>query len=89
MYFENQFNRKFVEYYINNIDLTPYISDGAQPKLNQANLNRITIPYPSDSIQQSIVSILDKFSSLIENIETELSLRQKQYEYYREQLLNF
>ena len=89
LYFENQFNRKFVEYYINNIDLTPYISDGAQPKLNQANLNRITIPYPSDSIQQSIVSILDKFSSLIENIETELSLRQKQYEYYREQLLNF
>lgn len=89
LYFEKQFCRKFVEYYINKIDLTPYISDGAQPKLNQANLNRISIPYPSEDTQHSIVSILDKFTALIENIEKELALRQKQYEYYREELLRF
>jgi len=89
LYFEKQFCRKFVEYYINKIDLTPYISDGAQPKLNQANLNRISIPYPSEDTQHSIVSILDKFTALIVNIEKELALRQKQYEYYREELLRF
>ena len=54
-----------------------------------AVLDKIMIPYPSEDTQHSIVSILDKFTALIENIEKELALRQKQYEYYREELLRF
>ena len=46
-------------------------------------------PIPPLATQHSIVSILDKFTALIENIEKELALRQKQYEYYREELLRF
>ena len=46
-------------------------------------------PIPPLATQHSIVSILDKFTALIENIEQEIALRQKQYEYYREQLLSF
>ena len=44
---------------------------------------------PSIETQQSIVEILDKFTALIANIEQEIALRQKQYEYYREELLRF
>jgi type I restriction enzyme S subunit len=33
--FETYAERKFVEYYLNSIDLTPYISGAAQPKLNK------------------------------------------------------
>ncbi len=58
-------------------------------KINKDDISKIQIPVPPLATQQSIVSILDKFTALIENIETELSLRQKQYEYYREQLLTF
>ena len=54
-----------------------------------AELKNIPLPIPSLKIQHSIVSILDKFTALIENIEKELALRQKQYEYYREELLRF
>lgn len=49
----------------------------------------IEIPLPPLPIQQEIVNILDKFSSLIDNLDETIQLRQKQYEYYREKLLTF
>ena len=47
------------------------------------------IPLPPLPIQREIVNILDKFSSLIDNLDETIQLRQKQYEYYREKLLTF
>ena len=48
---------------------------------------------PSLTEQERIVSILDNFNtltySLSEGLPKEIELRQKQYEYWREQLLNF
>ena len=92
-----QFNtyaaRKFVEYYLNNMDLTPYISGAAQPKLNKKNMNRILIPQPPLHVQQRIVSLLDKFhtltTSISEGLPREIELRKQQYAYYRDQLLSF
>lgn len=60
-----------------------------QPNLTLELIRDFSIPVPPLKIQQSIVEKLDKFNALIENIEKELDLRQKQYEYYREELLNF
>lgn len=47
------------------------------------------IPLPPLSIQQEIVRVLDSFTAMITNLETELASRQKQYEHYRNQLLTF
>ena len=81
---------KFLYYYLLTVNLVSLdTSKGNRPSLTQTVLNNIEIPLPSLEIQKRIVKDLDKFSSLVENIESELSLRQKQYEYYREQLLNF
>lgn len=49
----------------------------------------IEIPLPPLSIQQEIVRVLDYFTAMITNLETELASRQKQYEHYRNQLLTF
>jgi len=49
----------------------------------------VSIPVPSLSEQQRIVSILDTFEASISNLEAQLAQRQKQYEYYRNQLLTF
>lgn len=87
--FENEITLKYVEIYLNKIDLTPWINGAAQPKLNQDNLNRITIPFPSLQEQSRIVSILDQFESSIANLEAQLKEREKQYEHYRNQLLTF
>lgn len=59
------------------------------PTLDNKVVESVTIPIPPLATQHSIVSILDKFTALIENIEKELALRRKQYEYYREELLRF
>lgn len=48
----------YLNYYLNSIDLTGYITGSAQPKLNQANLNNILLNLPNLKIQQKIVSIL-------------------------------
>ena len=91
--FETYAERRYVEYYLNSIDLTPYISGAAQPKLNQKNLNGIKVPNPSPEEKGYIVAILDTFdaltNSISEGLPREIALRQKQYEYYRELLLSF
>lgn len=91
--FNNLVTQKFVEYYLNSIDLSNYISGAAQPKLNQKNLNMIKIPHPTLEKQEQIVSVLNTFEKLcndiINGLPKEIELRQKQYEYYRDKLLSF
>ena len=56
-------------------------------------LNDIVIPLPSLEEQERIVGILDRFDALCNDISSglpaEIEARQKQYEYYRDRLLNF
>lgn len=91
--FQNMFTQKYIEHYINMIDVSQYVSGGAQPKLNQENLNKILIPIPPLYEQQRIVSILDKFETLVNDLSqglpAEIAAVQEQYEYYRNKLLSF
>ena len=56
-------------------------------------LNDIVIMLPPIEEQERIVSILDRFDTLCNDLSTglpaEIEARQKQYEYYRDKLLNF
>ena len=62
-------------------------------ELSTADMEKIKIPLPSLRVQEYIVSILDKFDTLVNDIKSglpkEIEERQKQYEYYRERLLSF
>ena len=91
--FKESATRKFVEHYLNSINLEKYISGGAQPKLNQQNLNKIPIPLPPLSVQQRIVDVLDNFDAICSDLKiglpAEIDARKKQYEYYRDLLLTF
>ncbi len=51
---------QFLCYYINSIDLLPYITGTAQPKITQAKMNTILISFPRYEEQQEIVRQLDK-----------------------------
>ena len=63
------------------------------PAISDSKIKNYKIPLPPIHVQQHIVSILDKFNTLVNDIKEglpkEIELRQKQYEYWREQLLSF
>ncbi|AWK43877.1 restriction endonuclease subunit S [Photorhabdus laumondii] len=80
---------KFLYYFIKTIDLLALDTGAGRPSLTQAILNKIQIPIPSLNIQTEIVRILDAFTELTAKLTAELTARQKQYEYYRDQLLSF
>ena len=63
------------------------------PTLDSNILEQLPIPIPPLSEQRRIVDILDRFdtltNSISEGLPKEIALRRKQYEYYRDALLNF
>lgn len=82
-------NQRFLFYLFQQANLNQYKSQGAQPGLSVAKLNELLFRIPPISEQERIVSILDTFEESIKNLEAQLEQRQKQYEYYRNQLLTF
>ena len=84
-------------YYFMNVDFKRYIqakSVGATAtSIRKPMLQRFPIPIPPLEIQQKIVKILDKFTeleaTLEATLEAELVLRKRQYQYYRDFLLDF
>lgn len=67
--------------------------DGSRGGLNKEILKRYPIIIPPIPIQDHVVSILDKFDKLVNDISQglpiEIELRDKQYKYYRDKLLDF
>ena len=66
---------------------------GSIPQLTVPNIKSVIIPVPPLPKQERIVGILDKFETLVNDLQygipAEIKLRQQQYEYYRNKLLNF
>ena len=60
---------RYVENYINSINLEPYLTGTAQPKLNQDRMNTILLPVPPLGEQRRIVAALDKYLALVDGIE--------------------
>lgn len=80
-------SKKAVDYFNNSLTGTTIKNLG----LNA--LRNFKISLPSIEEQKNIVSMLDKFNKLINDISSglpaEVELRKKQYEYYRNKLLSF
>ena len=58
------------------------------PGLNRKSLYKLAIPIPSMAEQTRIVDILDTFTASIDNLKQQIAQRRKQYEHYRDQLLD-
>lgn len=96
---ENILNNNYLYHFLLLNTETIYIlaGGGAQPNLSSnALMSKLLIPIPcpdnpekSLAIQSEIVRILDKFTALTAELTAELTMRKKQYNYYRDQLLSF
>lgn len=84
-------NLKFIYYFLKNHEneFKKNLYGASMPKLNKTYLWNLAIPIPPLEIQNKIVAILDTFTELEKELEKELALRKKQYEYYRDFLLSY
>ena len=90
-------NAKYLAYYFQTSEFSlakrKYTFGTKVVDMSAKNLAKIEIPLPSLEEQDRIVSILDKFDALVNDLSiglpAELNARRKQYEYYRDHLLTF
>ncbi|HHC4127274.1 TPA: restriction endonuclease subunit S [Klebsiella pneumoniae] len=98
--FKSELNSKYVSYFLRtNLfkeQIKKGVSSGKISSINAKGLGMAEIPIPcpnnpekSLAIQSEIVRVLDKFTALTAELTAELTMRKKQYNYYRDQLLSF
>ncbi len=88
---------KFCSYYFSSSsirkEIVRYASFTTRALTSGPRLSKLKIPLLPISEQERIVSILDRFDRLCndisEGLPAEIAARQKQYEYYRDKLLSF
>ena len=75
------------------IEIMKKVAGGTVKSIPMGELKKISIPLPALDEQRRIVSILDRFDALCNDLTSglpaEIAARQKQYEYYRDKLLTF
>ncbi|EDF9531009.1 TPA: restriction endonuclease subunit S [Escherichia coli] len=100
MLFRHEQNVKYLAYFFQSeifqTQKMKYITGAKVRRVSSGDLSKIKIPIPSSNnpeksltIQSEIVRILDKFTALTAELTAELTMRKKQYNYYRDQLLSF
>ena len=80
---------KFFYYKMKTMRLSQMNEAAGVPSMNQRKLSRIQIPVPPLEVQREIARILDQFTTLESELESELEARRAQYEHYRDRLLSF
>ena len=92
----DEMHPKFLFHFIRN-DFARYLATtsvhASVTSLRKPMFEKYPIPIPPLEVQQEIVTILDKFDALVNDLSiglpAEIAARQKQYEYYRDRLLTF
>lgn len=88
---EENINTRYLFYAVSTAKFSS--KSGSVPNMNAADIKKIVVPIPSLPEQERIVAILDRFDALCNDLTSglpaEIEVRRKQYEYYRDKLLNF
>ena len=88
---DKNINIKYIYYVLKNQE--PYFqnlgSKMQMPQIATPDTDKYLVPIPPLPVQTEIVKILDALTALTSELTSELILRKKQYEYYREKLLSF
>ena len=88
---ENFINNKFLFYILKSKydDILKLIHGTTIPGISIEDVRNLKVNIPPIEIQNEIVKILDTFTQLEAELEAELEARDKQYQYYRNNLLDF
>lgn len=87
--YKDSISTTFLNYYFHSLDFRQIVNKAVRGVtrfyISKVAFMKLAVPLPPLPVQQEIVRILDKFTTL----EAELDCRKRQYEYYRNQLLSF
>lgn len=61
----------YIDLYFNAIDLKPYVTGTAQPKMNQSKMNGIPIALPPAAEQKRIITKVDELMALCDRLEAQ------------------
>ena len=93
--YKSKLKVKFLFYYFYLLDqwCIKNVTTSSFSSVDMNGFKKFPIPIPPLSEQERIVAILDKFDALVNDLTAglpaEIKARRKQYEYYRNKLLNF
>ena len=85
--------RYVYQYMCNEYNNLKAMGEGSQSNINAAKIKNYRIPIPPLELQEKIVSILDRFETLVNDLTrglpAEIAAEKERYEYYRNRLLSF
>lgn len=95
--FRHSLNPKFVSYYFQttafHTEKSKHVARAKVKRMSWESLGKLFIPVPPLEEQARIVTILDKFDALVNDLASglpaEIKARRQQYAYYRDCLLSF
>ena len=88
-----RFDMVYLKHLLRSTEIRKLISGTASGvtrfNVSKKRFSMVSIPVPPIEVQRKIGEVLDNFSELTAELTAELEARKKQYEYYRDNLLNF
>lgn len=87
---ETDLDTRFLYYALGNTHIQGFVTGAVQPKLNQANMNRIPVYFPEKSTRERIVEILSALDDKIElNRQTNVTLEAIAQAIFKEWFVDF
>jgi type I restriction enzyme S subunit len=77
----------YLAIYLNTLDITPWVSGSAQPKLNQKNMNEIPVHVPPPAEQTEIVRRVEKLFAFADQLEARVKAAQARIDLLTQSIL--
>ena len=80
-------SNSYLTFYLNTLDITPWVSGSAQPKLNQKNMNEIPVYVPPPEEQTEIVRRVEQLFAFADQLEAKVASAKSRIDHLTQSIL--
>ena len=80
-------SNSYLAFYLNTLDITPWVSGSAQPKLNQKNMNEIPVHVPPPEEQAEIVRRVEQLFAFADQLEAKVASAKSRIDHLTQSIL--